>query len=89
MHRMKEEEPHVKNKIRMRDSTCFACLHLIACILWQSINPSLVFLIRKRLHATQVNIYTDTKPGVLYRCKSIIKVCLYKTILLDIRYKIT
>ncbi len=32
-------------------NTCFARLHLIACILWQSIKPSLVFLIRKRLHA--------------------------------------
>ena len=29
----------------------FAHLHLIACELWQSINPSLVFPGRKRLHA--------------------------------------
>ncbi len=32
-------------------STCFARLYLIACIRQQSINPSLVFPIRKRLHA--------------------------------------
>ena len=52
MGRVKEEEPHVKYKTRMSDfATCFARLHLIACILWQSIKPSLVFLIRKRLHA--------------------------------------
>ncbi len=54
MGRMKKEEPDVKYKTGMSDSTCFAHLHLIACILWQSINPSLVFLIRKRLHALLV-----------------------------------
>ena len=33
MGRMKEEEPHVKYKTRMSDfATCFACLHLIACM---------------------------------------------------------
>ena len=52
MGRMKEEEPHVKYKPRMSYSAVpFARLHLNACILWQSIKPSLVFLIRKRLHA--------------------------------------
>ncbi len=59
MGRRKEQEPHVKYKTRMRDFAValihvylFAGLHLIACILRQSIKPSLVFLIRKRLHAT-------------------------------------
>ncbi len=34
-------------------STCFAWLHLIACKRWQSINPSLVFPIRKHFHASE------------------------------------
>ena len=36
-------------------STCFARLYLITCKLWQSINPSFVFPIRKHLHAPNGN----------------------------------
>ncbi len=36
-------------------STCFAHLHLVACRLWQSINPSLAFPRRKRILAIYKN----------------------------------
>ncbi len=54
---------------RMRDSTSFACLHLIACKLWQSINPSLVILFRKRFDsARNVHVYPLLGTVTLSTC---------------------
>ena len=64
---------HVQDKTRMRElhateepkklfPTCFAHLHLIACKLWQSINPSLDFIRRKRLHPIKKNVLPINRP---------------------------
>ncbi len=71
MLRMKEEEPHVKNKKRMRD---FAAAVFYLFCWWQSINPSLVFPIRKRLHAAVYFNQTPTYPaGIVKRTTVLIK----------------
>ena len=54
----------VQDKSQVEEySTCFACLHLIACKLWQSIKPSLVFPLRKRHHANTEDLHQTACAG--------------------------